>query len=172
MYQEQRDRALRDQIMDKIKDLAEFDLPGSLVSAEQEQMVNRFKDQLRQSGLDLEQANLDDEKLKTDFLDRAKSVVKASIVLGRISDLLNIDVAEEDVDAELAKLSERTGQQAAVLKDIYNKNNMMSDLRSQVLQEKTLQAIKADAKITNVDPAELMKETAEKAQDSEQGDES
>ena len=172
MYDDQRNAALRDQIMDKIRGLAEFDLPGSLVQAEQEEMVKRFKEQLRQSGLDPEKANFDDEKLKADFLDRAQATVKAGIVLGKISDLLQVDVGEEDIDAELEKLSERVGQPAGVLKDIYKKNNMMSDLRSQVLQEKTLQAIKADATITVVDAAELVKETAEKAQEPEQGDKS
>jgi trigger factor len=172
MYEEQRNGALRDQIMDQIRDLAEFELPGSLVAAEQEELVKRFKDQLKQSGLDPEQANFDDEKLKADFLERAQSTVKAGIVLGRISDLLEIDVGEEDVDAELEKLSGRVGQPAGVIKEIYKKNNMMPDLRSQVLQEKTLQAIKADATITIVDPAELVKETAEKATDQEQGEKS
>ena len=55
------------------------------------------------------------------------------------------------------------GQPAKIIKEMYIKNNMMADVAAQLLEEKTLRAIKADAIIELVDPAELMRMTSKTA---------
>eukprot|EP01022_Parablepharisma_sp_SALTPOND_P019819 TRINITY_DN3437_c1_g1_i1.p1 TRINITY_DN3437_c1_g1~~TRINITY_DN3437_c1_g1_i1.p1 ORF type:complete len:449 (+),score=205.46 TRINITY_DN3437_c1_g1_i1:112-1458(+) len=163
MYAEQRNQELRKQILDKIRELAEFEVPSSLVAEETEAMVGDFKQRLKQSGMDPDMAGLDDAKLAEDFKDQAVKKVKAGIILGRITELEEVETGQEDIDAEFEKMSERTGQPAQSLKDIYNKNNAMPSLTARILEEKTLQAIKAGATITQVDSAELAaeKSTAE-----------
>lgn len=165
-YQQERDAALRTQILDAIRDLGEFELPASLVEEETRQMVDSVKQRLRQQGVDLEAANLDEAKMAEDFRAAAERKVRAGIVLGKIADQEKVEVQPADEDAHFEKMAERTGQPASALKEIYNKNNMMSSLRAQLLEEKTLQAIKADAKIELVDPAELAAEIEQKGQDS------
>jgi trigger factor len=161
-YQEQKDASLRTQILDAIRDLGQFDLPTSLVEQETEEMVESFKRRLKSSGMDPEAAGLDENKLREDFRRDAERKVRAGIVLGRIAEQEGVEVSEEDVEAEIARIAERVGQPASVIKEIYKKNNMMPDLRAQVLQEKTLQLIKAGANIELVDPAELAAEMAQK----------
>ena len=56
MYQQQKDQEVRRQILDHIRDLAEFELPSSLVAQEIEEMMQSFKRRLQQSGLDPEAA--------------------------------------------------------------------------------------------------------------------
>jgi len=171
-YQEQKDSALRQQILDAIRELGEFELPGSLVEEEAGEMAERFLQRLKSSGMDLGQAALDSERLKNDFRPQAERKVRAGIVLGRIAELEQVEAEDQDVEAEIARMAERVGQSAAVVKDMYSKNNMMPALQAQVLEEKTLQAIKADAKITAVDPAELAQETAEKEKAQQEADQS
>ncbi len=125
-------------------------------------MVESFKRRLKSSGMDPQAAGLDENKLREDFRRDAERKVRAGIVLGRIAEQEGVEVSEEDVEAEIARIAERVGQPASVIKEIYKKNNMMSDLRAQVLQEKTLQLIKAGANIVLVDPAELAAEMAQK----------
>jgi len=165
-YQQERDAALRTQILDAIRDLGEFELPASLVEEETRQMVDSVKQRLRQQGVDLQAADLDEAKMAEDFRPAAERKVRAGIVLGKIADQEKVEVQPEDEQAHFEKMAERTGQPASALKEIYNKNNMMSSLRAQLLEEKTLQAIKADAKIELVDPAELAAEIEQKGQDS------
>jgi len=154
-YQQQRDAALRTQILDQVRELGDFELPTSLVENEVDAMVEDFKNRLQGSGLDPDQANLDDAKIREDFRPQAEKKVRAGIVLGRIAEMEGVEVTDEDIDAHLEKLSERTGQPAEIIKQIYIKNNMMEDLRAQVLEENTLQAIKAGATIEQVDPADI-----------------
>ncbi len=165
-YQQERDAALRTQILDAIRDLGEFELPASLVEEETRRMVDSVKQRLRQQGVDLQAADLDEARMAEDFRPAAERKVRAGIVLGKIADQEKVEVQPEDEQAHFEKMAERTGQPASALKEIYNKNNMMSSLRAQLLEEKTLQAIKADAKIELVDPAELAAEIEQKGQDS------
>jgi trigger factor len=162
-YQRQKDQAVHTQILDQIRDLGEFDLPKTLVRDEAEEMAKGFKQRLSQSGMDPAMAGLDDEKIIADFMPQAEQKVRAGIVLGQIADQLKVEASEEDLDARIAQIAEQVGQPAQVVKEMYTKNNMMDTLNADVMQEKTLQAIKADAKITMVDPAELAKEAEEKA---------
>ena len=162
-YQRQKDQALHSQILDQIRELGDFDLPKTLVRDEAEELAKNFKQRLSQSGMDPAMAGLDDEKIIADFKPQAEQKVRAGMVLGQIADQLKVEVAEEDLDERIAQIAEQVGQPAQVVKEMYTKNNMMDALNADVMQEKTLQAIKADAKITMVDPAELAKETEEKA---------
>lgn len=158
VYQQQKDQEVRRQILDHIRGLAEFELPSSLVNQEVQEMMEGFKRRLQQSGLDPEAAGLEPAKLAADFQGQAEKKVRAGIVLGRISDLEKIEVVQEDIDAEFAKMAQRTGQSAEVLKDIYNKNKAMPSLTSRLWEEKTLQVIKAGVIIKSVNPQELAEE--------------
>jgi trigger factor len=144
-----------------VRELVEFDLPGSLVDEEIQSQMDNFKQRLKQSGLDPDQAGLSDEKLREDFRADAEKKVKAGIILGKVADLEEVEVSDEDVDAEFEKVAESVGQPAQALKQMYVHNNMMPSFRAHLLEQKTLQAIKANAKLEVVDPAELAEDTEE-----------
>ena len=154
-FQEQKDMELKKQIMDALRDMVEFELPESLVDAEAEGMVESVMQRLKQQGMDPENAGLDMDKMKDDFRPQAEKKVKAGIVLSKISDLEEVNIEEADRDEHFEKLSAQVGQPAKILREMYTKNNMMADLAAQLLEEKTLRAIKADAIIELVDSAEL-----------------
>ena len=50
--------------------------------------------------------------------------------------------------------SRATGQPMEVIKEIYNKNNMIDSIKDQLLTEKTLNFIVENANIEDVEPAE------------------
>ena len=167
VYEEQRETAVRNQILDNIRGLVEFELPESLVKSEIEDMIESFKTRMRRSGMDPDAAGLDEEKMAAEFKEPAEKKVTAGIILGRITELENLEVAEEDEQGEFKRVSERLGQPEEVIREMYIKNNMMPSLRARLLEEKTLQAIKADANIIQVDPAELAQETQKSAGESD-----
>jgi trigger factor len=158
-YQQQKDQALRGQILDQLRELVKFDLPVSLVAAEVENMVNNFRNRLRHSGMDPDQAGLDSAKLGEGFKDDAEKKVRAGIVLGRVAEVESVDVSQNDLDAELGRLAEHMGQPRGVIHDMYIKNNRMPTLSARLLEEKTLKIIKDAAVIEQVDPEKLAKDT-------------
>ena len=168
-YRRQKDMTLRNQILDQIRELGEFDMPASLVEEETQEMLKNFKDRLRAQGADLDAGNLDDSSLAQQFKAQAERKVRAGIVLGHISDQEKVEVDDKDIEAEIERVAAQVNQPVGVVKEMYIKNNMMDSLRAQLLEDKTLQAIKADAIITKVDPEQLAKESAPPAAPEEEG---
>jgi trigger factor len=166
-YAQQRQAALRTQILDAVRGLGAFDVPQSLVEEEAQGMVEEFKNRLRRSGMDPDLTGLDSAKLAEGFKGEAEKKVRAGIVLGRIAELESVDVAQSDLDEELGKMSARTGQPLSIIRDIYIKNNMMPSLTARMLEDKTLRVIIDAATVAKVDPAVLAKETAEKENSAE-----
>ncbi|CAO0819956.1 Trigger factor [Desulfarculales bacterium] len=158
-YQVQRDMALRNQILDQLRDQGEFEVPASLVRAEAEGMVESFKNRMRQQGMDPQVMGLEEDKLAEGFKEQAQKKVRAGIVLGRIAEQERVEVKVEDIDKNINKMAVSMGQPVGIIKEMYIKNNMMPTLQARILEEKTLQAITVDAIIEKVDPAELAKET-------------
>ena len=152
---EQQESALRRQIVDQLNGLGTFELPGSLVKAELEDMLKNFKNQLRRSGLDPEKAGLNEEQLKIQFAPQAERKVRAGLVLSRITEQEEIKVEESDLDEEIARMAQSMHQPPEFIKDFYTKNNMLSSLNAHILEEKTLRIIKDNAIITEKDPKEL-----------------
>ena len=163
-YQQEKETALRTQIRDQVRELGEFDTPQSLVEAEAREMLESFKQRMAQSGMDLSQAGLDEEKWLERFRPEAEKKVRTGIVLARIAEKENIEVEEKDIEDHFAKVAEDVGQPAEAIRQIYLKNNMMPSLNAQLLEEKTLQALKAAAIIEVVDPAELAPKEQDAAQ--------
>ena len=69
-FQEQKDMAVKGQIMDALRDMAEFELPESLVDAEPRAWWENVMQRLKQQGMDPEQAGLDMDKMRDDFRPR------------------------------------------------------------------------------------------------------
>lgn len=161
--QQQRENALRTQILDILRGLGEFDVPASLVEEEAQNMVEEFKNRLRRSGMDPDQTGMDSAKLAEGFKPEAQKKVRAGIVLGRIAEIEGVDVTQADLDAEMAQMATRTGQPLNVVREIYIKNNMMDNLSARQLEDKTLRLIIEAASIEKVDPEQLARETEEKA---------
>jgi trigger factor len=161
--QQQRDNALRTQILDTLRGLGQFEVPASLVEEESQSMVEDFKNRLRRSGMDPDQTGLDSAKLAEGFKTEAEKKVRAGIVLGRIAEQEGVDVAQADLDAEMGKMATHTGQPLSVVREIYIKNNMMPNLSARILEDKTIKLIIEAASLTKVAPEQLAKETEEKA---------
>jgi len=158
-YEQLKDQALRPQILDQLRELGQFDMPLSLVKAEVKNIKEDFKNRLRYNGMDPSQDDLDSDKLNEKFQTNAEKKIRSGIVLSRIAELEKVNVNQTDLDAELARLAIRMKQQTEVIRNLYIKNNMMSVLSAYLLEKKTLQIVKANAIIEEINPLELAKKT-------------
>ncbi len=85
--------------------------------------------------------------LRKDFEKRAEERIKSDIVLSKIADKEGIKVEEGDVYERIKKLADDAKRSFDDVKGYYEKNNMMDYLRDMILQEKTLDFLKANAVI-------------------------
>lgn len=155
------------QVRDKLLELVEFDVPENMVARETEAMVNNTVFNLKRSGLSIEAMGFSEDKLRDDCRPEAEKRVRMALILEKIAADKDIEVMDEDVEENMAKMAADTGQSVDVVREIYNKNNMMESMKDSLLTEKTLKFILDSANITEVTAAEKAEAESADAEDAE-----
>jgi trigger factor len=151
------DRQLKQQLLKKISDTVEFEIPQTLVESETDFAVESVKQNLVRSGSNLQKAGISEEKLRNDFRPASEKRVKDLLILGEISKQNEITVEEEDLAKEFDELAATTGQDAVALRQYYQAKNLIGPLKEKVLEEKTLNYLIENANISLRNDLELKK---------------
>ena len=149
------DKELKQRLLQKISDGVDFELPQGLVESEIIYSIENVKQNMIRSGSSLEKAGLSEEKLKEDFRPVSEKRVKEMLILGEIAHENNMTVEEADLEKCFQDLAATTGQDPETLREYYKARNLLDSLREKLLEEKTLKYLVEDAKISEVDKAEL-----------------
>lgn len=128
-------RTKEDEAIQKIIDNSEMELPEAMIETQCENMINEFAQRIAQSGLSMEQymqfSGLTIDKLKEQVRPEAETRIKSSLVLEQIAKEENIEVTEEEIDAEIEKMAANYGMEADKLKGFMGdaeKESMKRDL--------------------------------------------
>lgn len=144
---------LYNDIRKKLVELHTFEVPGSLVDFQVQRMIDNTEQNMRRQGLTFEAAGIIPEKLVEDFRSPAEENVRSALILESIAQKENIEVPESEIDEELEKIAFQIGQRKDVIEKFYHENNMIDNLREQLLDQKTLKFIEGNATIKEVDKA-------------------
>lgn len=141
--------ALRDDLVEAAARNAEIDIPQAMIDAEIERMMSEFEQRLQQQGMNLELyfqfSGQDKDALEEQMKDDALSRVRVSLTLEAIGKEESIEVAEEDVNAEIEKMSEQFGMDVEQIKSVLGGTEMLeNDLRF----NKTVEFLVENAKIS------------------------
>ena len=94
-----------DEAIQKIIDKSKMDLPEAMIDTQCETMVNEFAQRIAQSGLSMDQylqfSGMTVDQLKEQVRPEAETRIKSSLVLEQIAKEENIEVSDEDIDAEI-----------------------------------------------------------------------
>jgi trigger factor len=101
------DVAIEDAVLNKLADLATFDVPESLVEEQAEARTRRFAENLQQQGLDLNKVNLDWAKISAEQREGSVKQVKLEILLDAIGRSEKIDARDEDIQDQIRRLAAR-----------------------------------------------------------------
>lgn len=114
-------RTKEDEAIQKIIDKSKMELPEAMIDTQCETMVNEFAQRIAQSGLSMEQylqfSGLTVDGLKEQVRPEAISRIQSSLVLEQIAKEENIEVTDEDIDAEIEKMAANYGMEADKLKE-------------------------------------------------------
>ena len=114
-------RTKEDEAIQKIIDKSTMEIPEAMIKTQCENMVNEFAQRLAQSGLSMEQymqfSGLTLDKLEEQVRPEAETRIKSSLVLEQIAKDENIEVSEEEIDAEIEKMAKAYGMEADKLKE-------------------------------------------------------
>lgn len=101
---------LRNDAVEKAVENAEVDIPDAMLETELHNMIHEFEHRIEAQGMNLEMyyqfTGTDESKLKEQMKDEALTRVKTNLVLEAVIEAENVEVTDEDVDAEIAKMGE------------------------------------------------------------------
>ena len=100
----------RETVIEKASENAEIDIPEAMVNTELDRMVREFGQRLQMQGMNLDLyyqfSGTSEEALREQMKEDAGKRVRTNLVLEAIVEAENIEVSEEEIDAELSKMAE------------------------------------------------------------------
>ena len=149
------EREARQRLVEALLERNDFDPAPSMVTREVQAQVDMFKRQLAQQGLNLSQIGSSEGQMAENMRPQATFNVKAFLLLEAIRKAEDIDVPQEEIDAEIQSMAEAQGQNPARLRATMQKNNQLLLLQAQMREERILDFLMEAAEVTEApDPEE------------------
>jgi trigger factor len=132
------EQQLKNQAVDQLIEGNPFEVPESLVEEQAKAMVSDTKLRLAAQGVVLKNLGVSEEKLQGDYRAMAQKQVKTFLILEKIASQEGIAVTDEEADGRLKEISERMHQPFDAVKQYYEKNGLLPEVKAGILRDKTL----------------------------------
>ncbi|MCY8547771.1 trigger factor [Bacillus vallismortis] len=125
------DAKLREELVLKASENAEIDVPQAMVDTELDRMLKEFEQRLQMQGMNLELytqfSGQDEAALKEQMKEDAEKRVKSNLTLEAIAKAENLEVTDEEVDAELSKMAEAYNMPVENIKQAIGSTDAMKE---------------------------------------------
>jgi trigger factor len=138
---------MREKLLEWLEDNNEFEIPESLVERQLQVRVQRLMRDLARQGINPQRLDVDWSKIREEQQKQAVRDVKGSLILDYISNKENIRVADEEVDAEIAKIAAETQRPKEKVREVLGKESGLDRLAEQIRNKKTLDFLQERARI-------------------------
>ncbi|MCY8810295.1 trigger factor [Bacillus atrophaeus] len=125
------DAKLREELVLKASENAEVDVPQAMIDTELDRMMKEFEQRLQMQGMNLELytqfSGQDENALKEQMKEDAAKRVKSNLTLEAIAQAENLEVTDEEVDAELTKMAEAYNMPVENIKQAIGSTDAMKE---------------------------------------------
>jgi trigger factor len=142
----ERQAYLENQVADRLLARHQFQVPPSLITQEQENMLRDQMDRFRQHGMDT--AGMDPGRILEVMKPMAERRVRVRLILSRIAAQENLAVEEAEVNAALARIAVNNRVDVPEVKKFYEEHDLLGSLRRTLLDDKTMKLLLDKAEIT------------------------
>ena len=146
----------------------EFAIAPALIERYAQMVVNRAKQQLTMMGIDVE--GIDDAKMREEMRAEAEEEARGSILIQAIAEREGVTASDADLQKRIAELAAARNENPKQLRAELEKDHRIHQIEGQIREQKALDMLIAQAKITDekapsliVTPEEARKEKAAKA---------
>jgi trigger factor len=128
----------KNKLVDVLVDKHEFPVPEVFIDRQIDNRLEQMARSLVDQGIDVTKLKLDWEKLREAQREKAVREVKASLLLGKVSEVENIHATNAEVDREVERLARQQRQPVVVLRPKLEKDGTLGRIASHIQTEKTL----------------------------------
>jgi trigger factor len=151
--EKENEQARETAVVEKAAEAAEIDIPEVMIENETDYMIRDFENRLRMQGMNLELyyqfSGQDEAQLREQMKGDAEKRVRNTLVLEQIAKVENIEVTDEDVQAELEKLAEQYKRPVDELKELFERNGTLDNLKEDLSIRKTARFLLENSKQTS-----------------------
>ena len=141
------DRELKKNLLEKISEDIEFELPECLVESEVRNATENIRQNLLRTGSSMEKAGLDEGKLRENLRPGSEKRVKEMLILGKIARDNELSVDELELTEGFRDMAQNMGQELQAVRQYYEANQLVDSFRESLLEEKTLNYLVNGAKV-------------------------
>ncbi|QUH24730.1 trigger factor [Serpentinicella alkaliphila] len=137
-------------VINAIASKVELNVPNAAIEKQIDQMIREFAFSLSYQGMKLETyyqiTGTNEEDLRSQMREDAANRVKNDLVVDKISKLENIEVTEEDLNAEFEKMATLYKQEVEALKSRLKEQDI-NNIRDNLVMKKTVDFLVDNAKV-------------------------
>jgi trigger factor len=147
--------AVRDKVLQAVGAKVAVDIPEPLVQEEMERRLHNLVHRLEEQGATVEQymmaTGVTQDQLIADVRLESTKAVKADLALRSVVAAEQIVASDEEVEAEIARIAERSGRKPAQLKKEIERGQGLQAVRSELSRGKALQFLVDHATVVDED---------------------
>ena len=144
---------VREKVLQAVGAKVGIELPEPLIQEEVERRLHNLLHRLQEQGASVEQylaaTGLTQEQLIADVRLEATKAVKADLALRAVVAAEEITASDEEVEAEIARLAEKTGRKPAQLRKEIERGQGLQAVRSELSRGKALQFLVDHASVVD-----------------------
>jgi trigger factor len=137
----------RGKILDALVKQHDFPVPEALVEGQMDTRLERVVRSLAMQGVDPRAVNVDWVSMRRRQRDSAVSDVKAELLLDRIATAQTIDASDEEVEKEIEKLAQQSGESATAVRARLTKQGALDRMKSKLRSDKTIEWLYSNTRI-------------------------
>jgi trigger factor len=154
------DHWLRDEIMKKLLEGHKFEVPESLVNQQTQHRLETVARQMMQRGIDPRNPEIKWESARDELKGQAEEDVRATMLLEKIAELENVEVSDEEIEAEIDAIAAASQQPKLQVRAALTKNDGVRSIAHRLRTRKALDLLVENARVTDAEWTEPKEEEA------------
>ena len=135
----------RDALVKAALEKNDFEVPPALVERAIDSMLEGTAERFARQGIDIRRLDLDVARLRADLRENALLQVKGALLLEAIADAEKIEVGDEEVQAEVARIAEELGVPPAEVQRQIRGGDSLQALKNKLREDKALALLTSQA---------------------------
>ncbi|HEX6186213.1 MAG TPA: trigger factor [Pyrinomonadaceae bacterium] len=154
---------LRDEVLGRLVEQHRFEVPETIVSYQANQILQSMIRDMIQRGMDPRSQDVNWEAMRDLVRDRAGDDVRGSMLLERVAEAENIDVSQEEVEAEIQSMAEGSRQSVEQVRAALTKQGGERSIADRLRNRKALDFLVQHASVRDEEWREEAEETRAEA---------
>ncbi len=158
---DQAEAKLREDLLEQILGDYDFEVPSVLIDQQAQDRVREFAYMLMRSGMPPQAVkDMNWEEQMNSARVQAVRDVRSAMVVSLIGDAEGVEVSQEEIDFEIERMAESTGETAEQLKARLTREEAVSSIENRLRHRKSLDAVVRNAEITVEEITEEQRQAA------------